>query len=170
MTQIRVAMIGVLTLGLLVLCGCARPIGTVKGKVAYAGKALKGGSVMLVSTEGRQNFAAAIQEDGTYTIPNALSGDYKVCVDTSNMKPPTTSGGYSNVPQPKSGAAPKKGKSLDPGTEVPEGYKPSSPADAAAAANAKRYVEIPLKYKDSDKTDLSYTVVAGDQTFDIDLK
>jgi hypothetical protein len=59
---------------------------------------------------------------------------------------------------------------MAPGVQVPEGYKPSNPAEAAVARNAKRYVQIPESYAKPETTDLSYAFPGGDQTFDINLK
>lgn len=171
----RAGTIGVMALGLVTLAGCSRPVGTVKGKVTYMNKALKGGSVTFVSNEGRQSFSGNIEEDGSYTIANATGGDYKVCVDTSFLKPNTTgtgfggSGGKGFAP-PSAAKGPIKGGGPPPGADVPEGYKASNPAEAQNAANAKKYVEIPAKYKDASSTDLTYTVTGGEQTFNIELK
>jgi hypothetical protein len=153
---------------LLGLTGCARPIGTVTGKVTYQGKRLKGGYVTFVSTEGQPSKPAEIGQDGMYTIPTITGGDYKVCVETDSLRPqalPVADKGTKST-------GPTVGKTA--GFDVPEGYRPSSPADAALvqanALNALRFVPIPPHYKDSDKTDLSYTVVKGEQTYNIELK
>ena len=53
---------------------------------------------------------------------------------------------------------------------MPEGYKGSSPASGQAAANAKKYVPIPDKYADADKSELTFTFKGGSDTFDIELK
>lgn len=164
--------------GTLILAGCSRPVGSISGKVTYQNKPLKGGSITFVSNEGRKSVPATIGLDGTYKIDSIAAGTYKVCVDTSNLKPPTGGGpsgykggsggkgfvpGGGNKPPPGKGGPP-------PDAVVPEGYKPSSPADGALAENAKRYMKIPDSYKDADKTDLSYTIAGGSQTFDIELK
>lgn len=161
--------------GLFFLSGCSRPVGTVSGKVTYMNKALKGGSVTFVSTEGNHSFSCEIQDDGTYTMANIRGGEYKVLVDTSYLRPATSgpggytgSGGKGFKPGGPSGPPPKS--SPPPGAEIPEGYKASNPADAAASANAKKFMQIPESYKDADKTDLKYKVVAGPQTYNIDLK
>jgi hypothetical protein len=150
------------------LAGCARPIGTVTGKVTYQGKRLKGGYVTFVSTEGQPSQPAEIGQDGMYTIPTITGGDYKVCVETDSRRPQA-------LPVADKGTklmGPTTGKTA--GFDVPPGYTPSSPADAALVEanriNALRYMVIPPHYKDSDKTDLSYTVVKGEQTYNIELK
>lgn len=171
----RAAAVGVMTLGLITLAGCSRPVGTVKGKVTYMNKALKGGSVSFVSSEGRQSFSGEIGDDGSYSIANITGGDYKVCVDTSYLKPDKSVMGGMGGPGGKGVAPPggdKGAKNMAPPKDaaIPEGYKASNPAEGQALANAKKYVEIPLKYKDTDKTDMSYTVTGGEQKYDIELK
>lgn len=137
---------------------------SVSGKVSYNGKALKGGSVSFVSSEGLPSDSGAIGEDGSYKVPNITSGKYKVCVDTSYLMAASSKG-------PPMVASPAiKSKAPPKDAVVPEGYKPSSPADMAAAANAKKFVKIPSKYMDATQTDLSIDIKGGSQTYDIDLK
>jgi hypothetical protein len=157
------------TASTLALVGCGRPTGSVEGKVTYNGKNLKGGSVTFVSTEGRQSFAAEIKEDGTYSVPVMTGGDYKVCVDTSNLKSASTSGTYEGKMK-TAGPPAKKATAPPKDAVIPEGYTPSNPAEVAAQNAAKRYVEIPEKYRDTAKTDLTYKFEGGSQTFNIDLK
>lgn len=47
-----------------------------------------------------------------------------------------------------------------------ESSVPKPPAKELLA----QFVEIPNRYKDADKTDLNYTVVKGDQIWDIKLQ
>lgn len=71
------AVIGVL------LSGCSRPTGSITGTVSHNGKALKGGNVTFISTEGLVSDSGAIGDDGRYSVPQITSGKFKVCVDTS---------------------------------------------------------------------------------------
>jgi hypothetical protein len=143
------------------VAGCGKGVGTVSGKVSYQGKALKGGSVTFVSAEGGPSPGAQIKEDGTYTVPDVPGGKYKICVTTSFLKP-----------EQKFGLGPT-GPKIDPKAPPPAADLPptaSSPRAAVEAHNLKRYVAIPDKYSKPEETDLEYTVTAGDQTHDIDLK
>jgi hypothetical protein len=151
------------------MAGCGGSSGDVKGKVTYKGKELKGGGVSFVSTSGGPSQAGVIGEDGTYSIPNLQTGTYKVCVDTRNLRPPAKSRPMGPRPVAKKESA---GSTPAETSGAPEGYTPStmSMADAAIAANAKRYTEIPEKYAEPEQTDITYTVKGGDQTFDIELK
>src|SRR6185503_11534068 len=115
----------------------------VSGKVTYQGKALKGGGVSFVSTDGGQSFAADIAEDGSFKVPDLKGGEYKVCVETASLKGTGQASPYGAAGAPK---MPKGAKSGPPaGATVPEGYTPSDPAAAATANSIRRYVPIPDK-------------------------
>ena len=151
--------------------GCSRPVGSVTGKVTFQGKPLKGGNVAFVSSEGRQSFASGIKEDGTYEVPNIQGGSYKVTVETASLKPPATAAGTGMGGIGQKAPVTKEGTGAPPpGQQLPDGYKASSPASGQAAANAKKYVAIPDKYADADKSELTYTFNGGSDTFNIDLK
>jgi hypothetical protein len=168
---IRAATLGLIAISFVVLLGCARPVGSITGKVTYKNKPLKGGFVTFTSTDGQPGKPAEIDEDGTYTIPSITAGNYKVCVDTDFLRPKSV---------PPGGAGKAVGKVEDPaakkmeGFARPEGYQGSSPADQAIQTHntkyAPRFVAIPAHYKSADTTDLTYTVVGGPQTYNIDLK
>lgn len=154
------------------VAGCGRPVGSVTGTVTYQGKTLKGGGVTFVSTEGGRSFAATITAEGTYTVPDIVGGDYKVCVDTSSLKGATTT--TTSIPGAAAHAqpvVPKGAKTAPPpGVAMPEGYGASDPNAMKSNAAAKRYVAIPPKYADVNATDLTYTFKGGAETFNIELK
>jgi len=165
----------VLICGTVVLVGCSRPTGSISGKVTYKGELLKVGNISFVSTEGQQTASTMINEDGTYTIQNITAGSCKVCVETSSYNPANMSGdkfaqAKYNMPGGQKQKEAAAAKPLDSSIKVPEGYHPSDPADAQSKRNKARFTSISEKYAKSDTTDLSYTVVAGAQTFDIDLQ
>lgn len=154
--------------GVFTLAGCGRSVGSITGKVVFQGKPLKGGNISFVSTEGEPSAASAIAEDGSYSIPRITSGEYKVVVETATLKP-LPPGSFEVPGQPKT-----KVEKLDTNPDVPAGYRPSNPADASAAAaqtfKVKHYVEIPIHFSRSESTTLTYTVVGGSQTHDVELK
>jgi hypothetical protein len=142
------------------IVGCGKQTGTVTGKVTYQGKILKGGTVTFQNTEsGERSFSSEIQEDGSYTVQDAFTGAYKVCVSTSALRP--ASGAFAAPPTKQH---PNKASDAD----IPAGG--SNPRAQQEARNIKRYKQIPEDYSKPDKTDLSYTVVSGAQTHDIELK
>jgi len=142
------------------VAGCGPSVGTLTGKVTYKGNALKGGNVTLIPADSGETFSAAIQEDGTYTFEQLKSGKYKVCVDTSGLKPQRTTGGR---PAAAMKNEPPKG------AEMPEGYKMAAPFAQVQAENARRYVEIPAQYADPNSTSLSLDYRGGSQKHDITL-
>jgi hypothetical protein len=120
--------------------GCGGPFtGEVSGTVKYKEKPLPGGIVTVLHPDGRTG-QAQVQEDGTYSIPNAPGGSVKVTVNT--MKPIPSLPGFVHLP----GAG--KGEPIYP---------------------AGKYVPIPGKYATRDSTPLSLEVKRGSQTFDIEL-
>jgi hypothetical protein len=150
MYTLRIAFGLVAASALVLLSGCGNPTGNVTGKVTYKGQALKGGNITYVSTEGRASVSGSIKEDGSYTLEKVPAGAVKICVDTSSLKPNNN----------------KNFKYAPPaGQQAPEGFQSGD-----SEGNAKRYTPIPPMYAKPDTTDLSYTVVAGDQTHDIELK
>lgn len=142
------------------LPGCGKVEGTVTGKVTYNGTPLKGGHVIF---QGEQSYSIPIGEDGKFTSPNMVAGAYKVCVETSSMKP-RTAGQNSG-----SGKEKNAGTELDADTKVPTGYTPSNPKNAGSEKK-DRYVFIPPRYENPESSDLSYTVTGGAQEFNIELK
>lgn len=175
---VRCAGAAALLAGLCLAAGCSRPVGSVTGKITYKDKSLKGGGVVFISSDGGASVSAGINEDGTYTIPRIAAGDYTVCVDTSSLKPPATGGpmmspgmpGGKGGPPPAAKGPPPKGSGPPPGAVVPEGYVGSSPADAALASNAKKYVAIPDQYKEPGTSGLTFKADGTAQTHNIELK
>ncbi len=159
------------SIALLSLAGCGKPTGSVTGKVTYQDKSLKGGTVAFVGTDGEQSGNATIGEDGSYEIPALKAGTYKILVETESLIAKSSTGvGYGKAAAP---VIPQGAKSSPPpGANVPEGYKPSSMADVEAQnkENAKRYIKIPSNFAKPGESGLEFTVVAGPQVHNIELK
>jgi hypothetical protein len=125
----------------------------VKGKVTLAGKNLTIGSIVF---HGKDNLtgAGAINKEGEYLVADAPLGDVKITI--SVPKPPP--GGLAKMRMP----GVKDTKSVDPeGT----GKSISIMGDMPS-----HIVPIPEKYAVIDNSGLTYTVVKGEQTHNIDLK
>jgi hypothetical protein len=133
----------VLSLG---LAGCGASKGTVSGKVYYKDDPLKGGTVMFIRPD-KQSYLAEIREDGSYAIEKLPPGEVSIVVETASLKPPNP---YVLKNKPSADAG--------------EGYKPTD-----FAARAKRFVPIPERYFDPDKSGLKYAVKGGKQVYDIKL-
>jgi hypothetical protein len=166
LSRVPVAVRAGITLGLLTsvlfLSGCGQSTGNVSGKVTYKGAPLRGGTVGFVDSSGR-TMGAAMEEDGTFKIKNLPTGEYIVTVETNSVKPPQSSEAAPPALKKGMGAPPKD-------AQLPDGYKGSNPAEAAAANAAKHYILIPGSYSKKETSNLKHTVVAGDQTADFDVK
>jgi hypothetical protein len=143
-------------LALIAAIGCGSSPGKLTGKVTYQGTALKGGTVTLVPNASGKTYSTRINEDGTYSLDQVEAGTYKVCVETSSLKPDgnaaPTDPRIKNVPPP--------------GANVPEGYAMASPG---GAKQSQRYVAIPPKYEKPSETPLTVEVKGGTQQHDIPL-
>ncbi len=138
----RFATAGLLGFLAVIPLGCGKYTGEVSGKVIFKGKPLPGGIVTFIHPDGRIG-QAQIQEDGSYTVSDAPGGDVKVTVVT--MKPL-------------------------PG--LPPMFAPKGLGGAAKAETvypAGKYVKIPEKWGDKEKSGLTLTVKRGNQPFDITL-
>jgi len=146
--------VGLGLVALLGVAGCGNATGKVSGTVKIGETLLKGGNVIFISTEGKESKSATIKEDGTYSIDNIPVGNVKVCVETKSLAPPPAG----------------------PGGKIPTTYSPPPGADSAGynpgagTDRSKLYVAIPDKYSDPNLTDLTYTVTAGSQEYNIPLK
>jgi hypothetical protein len=161
-------------LSLVAVVGCGPAKGSLSGKVTYQGKDLKGGSVSLIPVAGDgQSYSTKINEDGTYSFDQILSGKYKVCVETTSLKGATSgaAAGPTYGGKPASGAKEKskiKNK-LPEGVQPPtEGYRVAEAFGGGTEA-ASRYVAIPPEFGDPSSTPLTVEVKGGSQTHDITL-
>jgi type 1 fimbria pilin len=144
----------------LAAAGCSGQ-GSVKGKVTFNGKDVKGGNVTFVPEDGSgESYAAQIQEDATYTIPNIKAGKYKVLVETASLRPPVNAYQKAN---------PNIKNQPPPGAEVPAGYKMAGGPGEVRANNLARFTQIPQKYSDGEQTPLNFKVGSGSNTIDLQL-
>jgi hypothetical protein len=134
--------------------GCGSK-GTVSGKVFYQGKPLPGGTVTFQQETGA--FHSVIQDDGSYRVAGVLPGLATVTVSS---------------PDPPRPAAPQ---SMEKMVEKAKVRKVEIPPEMAKhmgdpEAGKRRYMAIPSKYKDANKSGLTFTVKSGSQEFDIQLE
>jgi len=161
--------VALFAVGLIVVAGCNKPVGSVSGRVTYQGKALKGGGVTFVSANGDRSFAGSIGPDGSYKVPELVGGTYKVTVDNNSLKGQEKSGaGGTAAPPPLVPAGAKGGAPA--GANLPEGYVASDPNAMKANATGANYTAIPPKYLKAETTDVEYTFKGGDDTFNVELK
>ena len=136
-------------------CGGGPPTATVSGNITFEGKGLPAGNVLFVPAKGGANVSGSIA-DGQYTVENVPVGDMKVVITV--------------LTQASVGGGPFAGKGVGwekkgppKGAPIPEGFDPKK-------ANAPVTVKIPAQYSDPDKTPLNYTVIAGKQQKDFEIK
>jgi hypothetical protein len=123
--------------------GCGRGSGTLTGKVTYQDQPVIYGTVMVRAADGTQ-WPGAIEPDGTYTVLNVPAGPVTIAIDS---------------PQPQDPSAHKR--SCREGGQPP----PSAPA-----IDRSKWVKLPEKYLDPEKSGIATTVTSGTTTFDIELK
>jgi hypothetical protein len=122
--------------------GCGGPYtGEVSGTVIFNGVPLPGGIVTVVHPDGRIG-QAQIRDDGTYSIPQAPGGDVRVTVKTVRPIPGM------------------------PASILPRGF---GGGKSETVYPAGKYVPIPVRYGEPDKSGLDLKVKRGSQSFDINL-
>jgi len=126
-----------------VAVGCGKRVSydtaEVTGKVMFKGKPLPGGMVNFVADKGGIANGAVIDENGNYKVA-APVGDVRISVDNRMLE--------------------KKG---------PTGPILRRPDSEAPTVLKGTYVPIPEKYTAIDYSKLTYKVVPGSQTHDIEL-
>ncbi|MFO0843004.1 MAG: hypothetical protein U0797_11515 [Gemmataceae bacterium] len=136
------------------LAGCAKPTGSVSGKVTHKGKELPSGTVTYF-TPDNQVVAAQIGSDGTYSIPKLTAGKAKISVKTPQK-----------INQPPSAAdSSKMMAKMDPSKM--KGTDTSAGASASAPKAPTPGVPIPSKYGDPETSNLTFDVKAGANNHDI---
>jgi hypothetical protein len=121
--------------------GCQKATGDVSGVVRYKGAPLPGGRITFLSEDkSAGGFTALLKEDGSYTIPGCPVGTAKISVETF----------------PHS----------DPGS-VPAGLGIKPPGGSEAVPG--KFVPIPARYADPEKSGLTFPVTTGKLKHDVDL-
>lgn len=122
--------------------GCGKPTGNISGKVLYQDKPLPGGYVNFMGQGSDSTVkASAIEKDGSYSITGMPVGEAKITVQ-----------GIFAPLQPTQGGLP-----------------PAAAGSSSQAAN-RPTVYVPPEYGNAEMSKLTYTVVSGAQTHNIELK
>lgn len=154
-----------LLLPLLLVAGCGGGKSKVSGRVLFKGAPLPGGQLTFRPADPKQNAVIAeLDEQGNYEAALPV-GEVKVSVDNRGLEPQTSvSGGGLPLDLPFSAEAKKafKGK-----REGPAASPTSDNNDAKKPAG--KYIPIPDRYYDVDKSGLDFTVGGGDMKHDIEL-
>jgi hypothetical protein len=131
---------------LIFFAGCnSDPRAKVSGKVTYKGTAVPGGTVVFQTEDGLRSERVAIGKDGSYTSTNVPVGSCRIGVE----------------PAPKGARA-----------FMPKSEKPKITDEAVAKMYEKdsgEYVDIPASLRDPTKSQITFKVEPGDNTFDVIL-
>jgi hypothetical protein len=152
----------VLPLTLLTLfVGCSSK-GTVSGKVFYQGNPLPGGTVTFLQEKGA--FHSVIHEDGSYQVTGIPPGPATITVSSPDPPKPAD-------PSPMEKAAEKaQARKVEMTPEQAKMMEEAKKHMGDPEAGKRRYMAIPPKYNDPDKSGLTYNVKRGAQEQDIQLK
>ena len=125
-----------------VVVGCGAQTGDISGAVSFEGKKLPAGRITFICEGGDKPVLMSSITDGAYVIVNAPVGPAQVTVETFEI---TT-------------------------TAVPNMIESPLPPDQQNDVAAKSdYVKIPAHYKAPTTSGLTYEIVAGNQTHDLNL-
>jgi hypothetical protein len=148
---------GLLALSLLAAAGCGGR-GSVSGKVRYKGELLPTGVIVFYGQAEKNSVVKGYIRDGAYNVEGVPAGPVKITVQTIDTKV-AKSGAPSFGPKGKQGDMPNP---LE-GMQV-------NPPEAGDAPPPGKYVPIPARYSDPEKSGLVYTVSRGNQDIDLDLQ
>jgi hypothetical protein len=144
----------------LLAAGCGSK-GTVSGKVTYKDKAVPGGKVQFKTEKGK-SYLGTIKEDGSYTVEKVPAGPVTITVEPNEPPKLGTTPGFRGPPKDRMNFGPPKD------APIPEEARKAF--DPRGQSGQKFIKDFPAKYKDPEKSGLTYTVTGGDQTHDIPLK
>jgi len=148
---------------LLLAAGCGVSKSKVSGRVLYRGAPLPGGRLLFRPADPKQNAVnAEIDPNGNYQAVLPV-GPVKVSVDNRELEPMSARGGGIPLDLPLSAEAKKalRGKA--------EPAAPPAGGDNASSKLTGKYIAIPDRYSDADKSGLDFNVERGDMKHDIEL-
>jgi hypothetical protein len=129
---------------------------TVKGKVTFNNEPVGMGTVVFVAPD-KATGTAQLNEDGTYTMSDAPTGDVRVAVQIPPRPAP-----YKGLPGNPLGKRPD-GEGAEP--TVPEAEKMKNMPQMSG-----KWTYVPDNFADVSKSGLTWTVPAGGGEHDIPLK
>jgi len=137
-----------ISIGLLLLAGCGSNrsgSGMVSGTITYNGQPVNGAALLLYPAGGGAEILIPVTQEGEFRTSDLPPGEYKVVVQ-----------GTAGSPGP-----PTQGMSPQKLAEVKEKLE---------AMKTPATIKFPDKYKSQATTDLKLTVIAGEQTLNLELK
>jgi len=153
--------------------GCGGSVGNISGKVYQKdGTVVPGGRLVFYPSSGGNPVTATIAEDGSYKAEKIPAGRVTITLNNSELDPkykptpPVGQGGGTPAKQPPMGGGPPPGAMGPPKDATKDKAIPSQPQ---ATRPPGKYVPLHPSYADASKTDLTFEVKSGDQSFDIKL-
>jgi len=142
---------------LLLCAGCAKPTGTVSGKVTLNGEPLEAGQVIAYNDSKERVGVGFIGDGGAYSIPDLPPGPVTLTVITFLPGGDPALDGYPktppNLPQPTSEVRKKQIEAL------PEKVR----------QQIEKLKPVPPKYGGHETSDLKVTVKAGSTPYDVTM-
>jgi hypothetical protein len=145
------------TIFLGVSLGCTPPTGKVSGQVTYQGKPVPGGAVQFLVLRKRDQQQPAgsmeLDRDGKFQMELPV-GEIWVGIDNREFEP-----------------TPELMAAVPPGGDLPpEVQKALAEAPKAPAKVSERWMQLPEKCYLPETSGLSFKVVKGEQSVQIDIK
>jgi hypothetical protein len=141
---------------LLLLPGCGREYAQVSGQVRLRGKPLQSGFIRFVPKDPKVDAVSSeLDAEGRYELMAPL-GDMRIAVDQPRKLAPVED---NNEPETPPNAPPLMRRRPDQFKHI----KPQGIPDPKSQS-------VPEKYKDFDSSGLTYTVIRGPQSHDVDLE
>jgi hypothetical protein len=140
---------GFLCLTSLLLLGCGKGKGTVKGTIKKGDQPISIGRIVFLV--GNENQSGSIK-DGTYEVVGVPVGEAKVVIDSRKPSKPTEMdrGMLEKVPKELRQQKEDQMKNYEEGL--------------------KKWVKVPAKYADQNKTPLNFDVKRGDNEFNVKIE
>jgi hypothetical protein len=146
-------------------CSSGNPMAPAKvsGRISYAGKPIKAGTMRFHTPNGTP-YDAQISLDGTYTAVDIPEGDLVVTVETESINPnrDPSAGAKKNADTERRMKSMGMSRQSGPGANDAGGTRTASDASS-------NYMKIPEKYNSPFTSPLKVTLSRGRQTRDIDL-
>ena len=146
-------------------CSSGNPMAPAKisGKISYAGKPIKAGTMKFHTTTGTP-YDAQISTDGTYSAVDLPVGEMIVTVETESINPnrDLTAGARKNADTEK------RMKNMNSSMQRGPGSNDAGGAATQSTASAN-YIKIPDKYSNPKTSPITITLEKGRQVHNFDL-